>query len=130
MQVRMTLLRRLFSSSAAAAPRHFEILAKPAPGSPYHMAFPVHCIDAARAFYTDVIGCELGRSSAKWQDFALQVRSATVCDAIRVAPERVCTQHLTLNHCALQGHQIVAHEVKDYRCVDYYNPVDGDGVPV
>lgn len=28
----------------------------------------------------------------------------------------------------MHGHQIVAHWVgSDYRCQDYYNPVDGDG---
>lgn len=32
---------------------------------------------------------------------------------------------------SLNGHQIVAHYVgPDYRCQDYYNPVDGDEVPV
>lgn len=31
----------------------------------------------------------------------------------------------------MEGHQIVCHYVgDDYRCVDYYNPVDGDEVPV
>jgi len=32
---------------------------------------------------------------------------------------------------SLSGHQIVCHYVGDsYRCQDYYNPVDGDEVPV
>lgn len=32
---------------------------------------------------------------------------------------------------SLFGHQIVCHYVgKDYRCPDFYNPVDGDEVPV
>lgn len=31
----------------------------------------------------------------------------------------------------MNGHQIVCHWVgDDYRCIDYYNPVDGDEVPV
>ena len=31
----------------------------------------------------------------------------------------------------LYGHQLVCHYVgKEYRCLDYYNPVDGDEVPV
>lgn len=79
----------------------FECDAGPAPGSPFHHAFPVHSLDAARDFYGGVLGCEEGRSSTRWIDFALH------------------------------GHQIVAHWVGDeYRCVDYYNPVDGDEVPV
>jgi extradiol dioxygenase family protein len=32
---------------------------------------------------------------------------------------------------SLYGHQIVCHFVgENYRCIDYYNPVDGDEVPV
>jgi Predicted dioxygenase of extradiol dioxygenase family len=32
---------------------------------------------------------------------------------------------------SLHGHQIVCHWVgNDYRCQDYFNPVDGDEVPV
>ena len=32
---------------------------------------------------------------------------------------------------SLFGHQLVCHYVgEDYRCADYYNPVDGDEVPV
>jgi extradiol dioxygenase family protein len=32
---------------------------------------------------------------------------------------------------SLYGHQLVCHYVGDnYRCIDYYNPVDGDEVPV
>jgi len=76
-------------------------LAKPAPGSPFHYAFPVHDLEAAKEFYGNVLGCVEGRSSEKWQDYSLN------------------------------GHQIVCHWVgNDYRCVDYFNPVDGDEVPV
>ncbi|KAL7501268.1 hypothetical protein ACHAWT_011073 [Skeletonema menzelii] len=73
----------------------------PAPGSPFHYAFPVHSLEEAKKFYGNVLGCKEGRSSEKWQDYSLH------------------------------GHQIVCHWVGDnYRCVDYYNPVDGDEVPV
>jgi len=82
-------------------PTKYETLADPAPGSPFHYAFPVHDLQAAKEFYGDVLGCVEGRSSEKWQDYSLY------------------------------GHQIVAHWVgNDYRCQDYYNPVDGDEVPV
>eukprot|EP00929_Paragymnodinium_shiwhaense_P043395 TRINITY_DN22313_c0_g2_i2.p1 TRINITY_DN22313_c0_g2~~TRINITY_DN22313_c0_g2_i2.p1 ORF type:complete len:195 (-),score=25.69 TRINITY_DN22313_c0_g2_i2:185-769(-) len=75
--------------------------AQPAPGSPFHFAFPTHDLVAARKFYGEILGCIEGRSSAKWVDFSLH------------------------------GHQIVAHWAGDnYRCTDYYNPVDGDEVPV
>lgn len=79
----------------------YETLSAPAPGSPFHLAFPVHDLKLAKEFYGGVLGCQEGRSSEKWQDYSLH------------------------------GHQIVAHWVgNDYRCPDFYNPVDGDEVPV
>ena len=98
----------LFISQAASKPCttgtcdvEFVTLATPAPGSPFHYAFPVHDLELAKNFYGGVLGCVEGRSSEKWQDYSLH------------------------------GHQIVAHWVgKDYRCQDYFNPVDGDEVPV
>lgn len=84
------------SSATAHQPQRYETLSTPAPGSPFHYAFPVHSLGLAKEFYGNVLGCQEGRSSEKWQDFALH------------------------------GHQIVCHWVgNDYRCVDYYNPVDG-----
>mmetsp|Transcript_65443 Transcript_65443/g.77467 ORF Transcript_65443/g.77467 Transcript_65443/m.77467 type:complete len:228 (+) Transcript_65443:64-747(+) len=90
--------KNTFSSSSATK---YETLSDPAPGSPFHYAFPVHDLAVAKQFYGTVLGCVEGRSSEKWQDYSLH------------------------------GHQIVAHWVgNDYRCQDYYNPVDGDEVPV
>jgi len=36
---------------------------------PFHLAFPVHDLTAARAFYGDLLGCPEGRSSDDWVDF-------------------------------------------------------------
>lgn len=36
---------------------------------PFHLAFPVHDIAAARHFYGDLLGCPEGRSSPEWIDF-------------------------------------------------------------
>ena len=36
---------------------------------PFHLAFPVDDLAAARAFYSGVIGCPEGRSSDEWIDF-------------------------------------------------------------
>jgi extradiol dioxygenase family protein len=36
---------------------------------PFHLAFPVHDLAAARAFYGDLLGCPEGRSSDAWVDF-------------------------------------------------------------
>ncbi len=53
-------------------------------------------------FYGGILGLKEGRRSEnKWQDYSLH------------------------------GHQIVCHFVgENYRCPDFYNPVDGDEVPV
>ena len=36
---------------------------------PFHLAFPVHDLAAARRFYGEVMGCAEGRSSEEWIDF-------------------------------------------------------------
>lgn len=38
--------------------------------TPFHLAIHVHDLDAARAFYRDVLGCPEGRSAATWVDFS------------------------------------------------------------
>ena len=67
---------------------------------PFHLAFPVHDLAAARAFYGGVLGCREGRSSDRWIDFDLG------------------------------GHQIVAHLDEAARPAEASNPVDGHDVPV
>ena len=67
---------------------------------PFHLAFTVHDLDAARAFYGHVMGCAEGRSSDHWIDFDFY------------------------------GHQIVAHLDASARAVAVHNPVDGHNVPV
>lgn len=67
---------------------------------PFHLAFPVHDLAAARAFYGGVLGCAEGRSSDSWIDFDFG------------------------------GHQIVAHLDPAARAVAVTNPVDGHDVPV
>ena len=36
---------------------------------PFHLAFPVHDLAEARAFYGGLMGCAEGRSSEEWIDF-------------------------------------------------------------
>ena len=67
---------------------------------PFHIAFPVNDLEAARSFYGGVLGCKEGRSSQQWIDFSLF------------------------------GHQIVAHLNKDHVNSVHSNPVDGHNVPV
>ena len=72
------------------------------PLTPFHIAFAVDDLDAARAFYTGVLGCPEGRSSAEWVDFDLF------------------------------GHQIVAHLAPrdSQNASERHNSVDGHDVPV
>jgi uncharacterized protein len=39
--------------------------------TPFHLAFPVDNLEAARRFYGGVLGCPEGRSSESWIDFDL-----------------------------------------------------------
>lgn len=68
---------------------------------PFHIAFPVDDLEAARHFYGTVLGCPEGRSSEQWIDFNLY------------------------------GHQIVAHhKARPAADGTHHNPVDGHDVPV
>jgi extradiol dioxygenase family protein len=67
---------------------------------PFHLAFPVDDLAAARRFYGGLLGCPEGRSADEWIDFDLY------------------------------GHQIVAHLAPDAVRARATNPVDGDDVPV
>ena len=67
---------------------------------PFHLAFPVHDLEAARAFYGELLGCPEGRSAEEWIDFDFF------------------------------GHQIVAHLDPAMTPRRAHNPVDGHDVPV
>ena len=67
---------------------------------PFHLAFPVDDLAAARRFYGELLACPEGRSAPEWVDFDLY------------------------------GHQIVAHLAPDAARRLLTNAVDGDDVPV
>ena len=67
---------------------------------PFHLAFPVDDLPAARRFYGQLLCCPEGRSSDHWIDFVLF------------------------------GHQIVAHLAPEAVRARSTNPVDGEAVPV
>jgi extradiol dioxygenase family protein len=67
---------------------------------PFHLAFPVHDLAEARAFYGGLLGRPEGRSSAEWVDFDFF------------------------------GHQIVAHLDPAMQPRRHSNSVDGHDVPV
>ena len=37
--------------------------------TPFHLAFPVNDLEAARGFYAGLLGCRVGRESTRWIDF-------------------------------------------------------------
>ena len=68
--------------------------------SPFHLAIPVHNLDACRLFYREVLACEEGRNSDHWVDFNFF------------------------------GHQLVIHYKPLEPGALHTNPVDGKAVPV
>lgn len=67
---------------------------------PFHLAFPVDDLAAARRFYGGLLGCAEGRSAEHWVDFDFN------------------------------GHQIVAHLAPQAAPNRAANKVDGEQVPV
>ena len=73
----------------------------PASLPPFHLAVPVHDIEAARRFYGEVLGFAKGRSAERWTDWNVE------------------------------GHQVVTHEVDEpVNSVAGTSLVDGHSVPV
>lgn len=58
--------------------------------SPFHLAFPVSDIEATRTFYTEIIGCTVGREAGRWIDFNFYGHqiSAHLTDSIDKVPAR------------------------------------------
>lgn len=67
---------------------------------PFHLAVPVHDLQACREFYGHALGCREGRSSDTWIDLDLF------------------------------GHQLVIHLKKGMTPEPHHNAVDGKSVPV
>ena len=71
------------------------------PVNPFHVAIPVHDVELARKFYTEILGCPEGRSAEHWVDLDLY------------------------------GHQFVLHYKPKSPNHDLHtNQVDGKNVPV
>ena len=47
------------------------------PLPPFHLAIPVHDIEAARHFYGEVLGFGRGRSAERWTDWDVDYDNAT-----------------------------------------------------
>tara|TARA_B100000579_G_C22485675_1_gene690040 strand:- start:155 stop:583 length:429 start_codon:yes stop_codon:yes gene_type:complete len=69
--------------------------------APFHLAFPVKNLKDTKVFYTEILGCSLGRTNPKWIDFNFY------------------------------GHQITAHlSPESFIKEGIVNQVDGKNVPV
>ncbi|WP_054311036.1 VOC family protein [Mesorhizobium sp. 1M-11] len=68
--------------------------------TPFHLAFPVRDLNETRAFYGEILGCSIGRSSDTWVDFDLY------------------------------GHQMSAHLRPDAATAQRDGAVDGFAVPI
>ena len=68
--------------------------------SPFHVAVPVHNLEACKKFYVELFDCQIGRNSDSWID---------------------------LNFF---GHQFVLHLDENKETQLAHNPVDGHDVPV
>jgi len=44
----------------------------------FHLAIPVTDLEAARTFYTELLGCTVGRESSSWIDFNFFGHQVTV----------------------------------------------------
>jgi len=57
--------------------------------APFHLAFPVDDLGAARRFYGGLLGCPEGRSSSEWIDFDLFGHQIVA----HLAPKRAADHH-------------------------------------
>jgi extradiol dioxygenase family protein len=68
---------------------------------PFHLAFPVDDLEAARAFYHGLLGCPVGRESSAWIDFDFfghQITAHLSEESTRVATNRVDTDQVPVRH--------------------------------
>ncbi len=68
--------------------------------TPFHLAFPVYDLEKTRAFYEELLGCSVGRTSDRWIDFNFW------------------------------GHQITAHLTDEKKEAVASNAVDSKAVPI
>ena len=67
---------------------------------PFHAAYPVASKEKTKTFYLEILGCSQGREDQTWIDINFY------------------------------GHQLVFHEIKQFKQKHYFNPVDKHQVPV
>src|SRR3954469_13846345 len=63
------IARRSYIAASTPSQLQSDMTTAPSLPHPFHLAFPVHDLAVARAFYGDLLGCPEGRSSDQWVDF-------------------------------------------------------------
>jgi len=91
---------------------------------PFHLAFPVKDLSAAKSFYVDVLNCKVGRSSDHWIDFDMfghQVVAHLVEEAAHPSTNSVDGDDVPASHFGViltmdQWHKLkknlIAHKIK------------------
>lgn len=91
---------------------------------PFHLAFPVTDLSAAKSFYVDVLNCKVGRSSDHWIDFdmfghqvvAHLVEQAEHPSTNSVDGDDVPASHfgviLTMNQWYILKENLIANKIK------------------
>jgi len=90
--------------------------------SQFHLAFPVHDLEGARAFYLDAIGCKQGRETANHIDFDMFGHHVVAHLALRAPPvasefdgHEVPVPHFGLNLARAEWSELAAR-LKRSRC--------------
>ena len=68
---------------------------------PFHLAFPVTDLEATRSFFTDILGCSLGRTAPRWIDidfFGHQITAHLVDEIPEVATNPVDGNKVPARH--------------------------------
>ena len=124
---------------SGTADRQFESLSRTTPSNmphpaatpPFHLAFPVHDIAAARAFYGDLLGCPEGRSAEHWVDFDFHGHQivahlapplVTLGDSDTALTQDACLYSVDIRHINLAIAAFVYHCDGFHRCEQRLRP--------
>jgi extradiol dioxygenase family protein len=70
----------------------------------FHLAFPVRDLEEARAFYVDVLACQVGRSTQSWIDFnffGFQITAHLSADPVLESKSMVEDHDIPIPHFGL-----------------------------
>ena len=93
-------------------------------GSLFHLAFPIHDIQAAKRFYVEGLGCTLGRESTHAVTFGLGDHQlvAHVVEQVPSEQKGIYPRHFGLVFLAKEAWQALADRAKANRLTFYQQP--------